>query len=176
MYPFVRLIKELVKVRNAPPLDFHDTHVTHHRVWPFDIDQFMELNNGRTLTMFDLGRFSMGVRVGLLKALRQERWALAVAGAVIRYRRRLKPFERYEIRTRGLGWDDRFFYIEQQMWKMNGQCANQIVLRTAVTDKNGIVPPDVVRKAIGADTENGDLPDWVKQWLKAEDERPWPPT
>lgn len=175
MYPFLRLLKEFVKFRNATPLDFNDTHISHHRVWPWDIDQFMELNNGRTLMLYDLGRFTMGMRAGLMKSLRRNGWGLAVAGVCVRYRRRLRPFERFEMRTKGLGWDDRFFYIDQQIWKANGECANHAVFRTAVTDRNGMISPEVVRLDVGSEAANQELPDWVKQWLAAEDNRPWPP-
>jgi hypothetical protein len=49
MYPFIRMIKELIVHRNAPPLSFGDIHVSHHMCWPWDLDPWMELNNGRTL-------------------------------------------------------------------------------------------------------------------------------
>lgn len=126
MYPFLRLIKEFVKFRNATPLEFNDTHISHHRVWPWDIDQFLELNNGRTLMLYDLGRFTMGMRAGLMKSLRRNGWGLAVAGVCVRYRRRLRPFERFEMRTKGLGWDDRFFLHRsadlERKWRMRQPC------------------------------------------------------
>jgi hypothetical protein len=61
------------------------------------------------------------------------------------------------------------------MWKANGDCANHALLRTVVTDKNGIVPPERVIKAWGQDIPTPDLPDWVQAWCAAEDQRPWPP-
>ena len=69
MYPFVRMFKALWDVRNAPPMEFHDTHVSHHRCWPQDIDLWMEMNNGRTLTLLDLGRIPLAKRSGLISAL-----------------------------------------------------------------------------------------------------------
>ena len=56
MYPFLRLAYQLFVTRNAPPIAPTDTHVSHHRCWPWDLDMFLELNNGRTLTIYDLGR------------------------------------------------------------------------------------------------------------------------
>lgn len=175
MYPYLRMMKEIIKNRKAPPLAFDEVHVSLHRVWLSDIDQFIELNNGRTLMLYDLGRVPMGLRVGLSGAMRSNRWGMAVAGACVRYRRRLRPFEKFEMRTRGLGWDERFFYIDQQIWKQDGECANHAVFRTAVTDRNGIVPTAKVIAAIDSNAENKALPDWVQDWLEAEDNRPWPP-
>jgi acyl-CoA thioesterase FadM len=47
----------------------------------------MELNNGRTLTMMDLGRVVMFQRMGLTEVMRRKGWAGTIAGASIRYRR-----------------------------------------------------------------------------------------
>ncbi|GGG72099.1 thioeseterase [Salipiger pallidus] len=175
MYPFIRMAKEIWKYRNAPALGLHDVHVSRHTCWPWDIDLWMELNNGRTLTLFDLGRVPLGRRAGLIGTLRHRRWGLTVAGSVVRYRRRIRPFETIEMRSRMLGWDRRFLYIEQTMWKRGGECANQLVLRAAVTGPGGIVPPRDVLEAMGHDITPPDLPDWVSTWITAEDARPWPP-
>jgi hypothetical protein len=80
------------------------------------------------------------------------------------------------MRSRLLCWDERFLYIEQSMWKRNGECANHAVYRSAVTDQNGIVPTHRVIAAMGmTDEASPKMPDWVADWLRAEDARPWPP-
>ena len=52
--------------RRLPPLPVLGTHVSHHRCWPWDLDPWVELNNGRTLTLYDLGRIPMAQRTGLI--------------------------------------------------------------------------------------------------------------
>ena len=52
MYPFLRLIKEVFKFRKAPQLGFGDVHISHHMCMPWDLDPWVELNNGRTLTLY----------------------------------------------------------------------------------------------------------------------------
>ncbi|MGR3501967.1 acyl-CoA thioesterase [Pseudaestuariivita sp.] len=175
MYPIVRLTKELIKYRNAPPLKPDGVHVSHHICWPWDIDLWMELNNGRTLTLYDLGRIPLGHRAGLLTALKRNRWGLTVAGVSVRYRRRIRPMERFEIRSRLAGWDTRFFYIDQSIWKRSGECANQALYRTAVTGASGIVPPPEVAVEMGYDGTPPRLPEWVQAWIDADANRPWPP-
>ncbi|MFY0682184.1 MAG: acyl-CoA thioesterase [Thalassovita sp.] len=175
MYPYLRLVKEFIKFRNAPALPYDGTHVSQHMCLPWDIDPFMELNNGRTLTLLDLGRLTMAKRAGMVAALRRERWGMTMAGVYVRYRRRIKMFERFEIRSRAIGTDDKFIYLEQTMWKRNGECANHAVYRSAVTDKNGIVPPAKVIATFAPEAASLDLPEWVQQWIEAEKARPWPP-
>lgn len=175
MYPIIRLAKELFKFRNAPALALSDQHVSHHICWPWDIDLWVELNNGRTLTLYDLGRIPMGKRAGLLDALKRNGWGLTVAGVSVRYRRRIRPFERFEIRSRLAGWDNRFFYIDQSIWKTSGECANQALYRSAVTGPDGIVSPDKVVRAMGFEPDAAALPEWIQNWITAEATRPWPP-
>lgn len=133
MYPFIRMAKEIRKFRNADPLGLDGVHVSHHSCWPWDIDLWKELNNGRTLTLYDLGRIPMVQRAGLLGTLKREGWGLTIAGTCVRYRRRIRVFETIEMRSRMVGWDARFLYLEQSMWRKDGECANHAVYRSAVT-------------------------------------------
>lgn len=173
MYPIFRVATEAIRHRKAPKLGLFDTHVTSLTCWPWDIDVFLEMNNGRTLTLFDLGRFGLFQRMGSMKMMRENGWGSAIAGATIRYRRRVRAFQRVEIRTRMLGWDHRFVYIEQSMWR-KGECTSHALLRAAITDRKGMVPTERVAEAMGA-SESPALPDWVQNWIEADSSRPWPP-
>ena len=174
MYPYLRMFKELWKFRNAPDLSILGTHVSHHRCWPQDIDPWRELNNGRTLTLYDLGRIPLGQRTGLHKVLKRNAWGMTVAGASTRYRRRVRLFDRVEMRSRCIGWDMRFIYMEQTMWK-DGDCTSHMMIRSAITSKSGIVAPQNALKSLGHTTTSPALPDWVQNWIDADASRPWPP-
>ena len=175
MYPFVRMFKEVALTRGAEPLSLYGTHVSRHVCWPWDLDFWMELNNGRTLTLFDLGRIPFARRLGLIGALQREGWGLTVAGVSVRYRRRITMFQRFEMRTRLAGWDERFFYIDQSLWNRAGECTTQALYRTAVFEKRGIVAPGKVIASMGLQAEPPLLPHWIRDWIAAESERPWPP-
>lgn len=175
MYPIFRFIKHMAAARRMPPLTPFEPHISHHRCWPWDIDPWMEMNNGRTLTLYDLGRIALSLRTGLAHTARTQRWGLAVAGVSVRYRRRIKAFERFDMVSRLVGWDERFFYMEQSMWK-GSECANNMLLRSAVTrGASGIVPVAEVAAAMALSPESPPLPEWVRAWIAADAQRPWPP-
>lgn len=175
MYPILRMAKEVVKFKNAPALSLHDEHVSSHICWPVDIDIFGELNNCRTLTLYDLGRLVMGQRMGWLKLMKKNKWGMTMAGASVRYRRRVKVFQKFTIHSKPAGRDEKFIYIHQSMWR-GDQATSSILYRTAVTDKNGIVPTQMVADAMGCPDWNPKMPEWITNWITAEDTRTWLPT
>lgn len=174
MYPYLRFAALVAKERRKPPMGIYDTYVMSMRCLPVDIDMFLEMNNGRILTLFDMGRFALAVRIGLADVLRKQRWGLVVAGSTVRYRLRITTFQKVEMRTRFLGWDDKFFYLEQAMWR-GDTCCNHALLRTGVTAGGRLAPVDDVAKALGVEGDSPALPDWVQAWAAADGTRTWPP-
>jgi acyl-CoA thioesterase FadM len=174
MYPFVRMWHQIWKVRNAPRMGLFDTHVSTHRIWPQDLDPWRELNNGRTLTLFDLGRIPMSVRLGFDKVAKANGWGLTVAGNTTRYRKRVTLFQLLTLKSRVLGWDKRFIYMEQSFWRED-DCTSTMLVRSGFTSKAGLVNPHLVAEALGASAESPPLPEWVQAWIAADAARPWPP-
>lgn len=175
MYPFIRMAWQMFKHRKDPALPFDGTHISQHYCLPWDLDMWVELNNGRTLTLYDLGRIPLAMRVGLVRTLKREGWGLTMAGATVRYRRRVKMFQKVEMHSRAIGHDARFIYLEQSMWR-NGEAVSAVVYRSAVTDRNGIVPIERVLAAMGAEDWQPELPSWLQAWIAADAQRPWPPS
>lgn len=174
MYPFIRVLKEYGFSRRLPDLHPLGTHVSYHRCWPQDIDQYLEMNNGRILSILDIGRIGLAQRVGLLRALTRNRWGLTMAGVSVRYRRRIRPFAKFRIVSKCVGWDEKFMYLDQSIW-INDTCAVQALYRSAVTDKNGLIEPARLMTAMNLDEAAPTLPDWVQNWIFSDATRPWPP-
>ena len=174
MYPFVRLIDVMVRGRWRAPLTPWEPSVLRMTAWPWDCDMFGEVNNGRQLTLFDLGRFDLGLRTGLMKVLKRERWGLVVAGSTIRYRSRIKPFQRYFQHTHLVARDDRWFYFVQSNERKGVACSSALI-RTGVTSQGKVIATQEVVDALGYPDWHGELKDWVKSWAEADAKRPWPP-
>lgn len=174
MYPYLRFASTVLKERRKAPMGIYDTHAMEMRCLPVDIDGFLEMNNGRILTLMDLGRFALSIRIGLFDVLKQQRWGLVVAGSTVRYRSRITTFQKFEMRTRFLGWDQRFFYLEQAMWR-GDTCCNHALVRMGVTAKGRLAPVNDVAKALGVEGDSPAMPDWVQAWAAADGTRMWPP-
>ncbi len=174
MYPYVRLGYTLLKERRSTPIGMFDVHWSEHRAWPWDTDMFGELNNGRILTLFELGRWGVTQRTGFMGLIFKHKLAFAVAGASVHYRRRIPIFAKYQMRTHFLGFDDKFMYVDQSMWMGDVAC-NQLLLRAAFTKNRKLFAPSDALDLYGQQVASPKLPDWVQNWSDADATRPWPP-
>jgi acyl-CoA thioesterase FadM len=85
------------------------------RVWPHDLDTSLHMNNGRYWTLMDLGRADLMIRSGLWRAVVKHRWLPVVSAANIRFRRELRLFRPFVLKTRIVAWADTWVVIEHQV-------------------------------------------------------------
>lgn len=163
------------RFRRADPIGLTDIHECDIICMPWDLDPWMELNNGRTLTLYDIGRIPMVLRNGMLPVLREKGWGFTVAGSTVRYRKRVTVFQRLRMTSRIICWDDRFIYMEQAMWNAAGDCTSHLMLRTAIVSQGRMVPMAEAVEAAGYTDAAPPMPDWVAAWVEADAKRPWPP-
>ena len=84
------------------------------RVWPLDLDTNLHLNNGRYLTIADLGRADLLTQTGLWKAVLKEGLLPMLSGSAIRYRRELRPFQAFTLESRIVCWRATTFVMEHR--------------------------------------------------------------
>ncbi len=173
MYPYFKLLTTLWKARRQPSLNIDDTSVIECRAGLSDIDVFGELNNGRQLVYFELGRWDYSQRVGFIPLMRKNRWGLVVGGASVRYRRRIPFLHRFTVSTRMLCHDQRWFYFLQEIHRAGEICTSSL-MKAGVTSKGGLLPAEQVVNAMGNPNWGGEIPQWVQAWIEAEGQRPWP--
>ena len=136
-------------------------------VWVNDLDVNLHMNNGRYLTIMDLGRFDFILRAGVWKAMRRGGWMALIGAATIRYKRSLAPFQRYRLETRVLGWDDKWFYIEQRFVRGDELCAIGVV-RGLFRGREGNVPTGDVLRAAGHAVASPPLGPVTAAWAELE--------
>ncbi len=146
-----------------------DESVVKFRVFPNDLDTNLHMNNGRYLTLMDLGRLDLLFRLGVVKEVRRRRWNPVVASLAIRYRRSLEPWQTYELRTRLLGWDERWFFMEQSFTR-GGEVMARAIVKALFVGPEGRVPPQALVDATGYEVEPPEIPKAIRRWEEAEDD------
>jgi acyl-CoA thioesterase FadM len=137
-------------------------------VWPTDVDVLIHMNNGRYLTLMDLGRVDSSLRNGIWKALRSRSWYTVVASEAIRFKESLPLFERFELRTRTLGWDEKSFYVRQQFLVRGRVVAVGIVRVRFLTRSGGTLSAAEVAAAVMPGVVSPELPGYISVWRAAE--------
>ena len=130
------------------------------RVMPNDLDVNLHMNNGRYLTLMDLGRLDLIVSADMAKEILRRGWKPMLGGAYITYRRELGPFQEFRLETRILGWDERWFYMSQQFFRGDVMHADAVVKALFVGPK-GKVPCEEVMGITGHDGPSPILDDKV---------------
>jgi acyl-CoA thioesterase FadM len=106
------LLASPFRARLEPP--FGVSRLT-SRVWPNDLDVNMHMNNGRYLTIMDLGRFDLILRMGLWKAARRHGWMPVLSAANVIFRLELRPFRLFVLETRILWWSGTHMLMEHRV-------------------------------------------------------------
>ena len=132
-----------------------------------DLDVYWHLNNGRYLNFMDLGRFDLILRSDLKKIAFQNQWNPIVASSFMRYRRPLHLFENFELQTRIVGWNQKWFFLAQRFLR-GGQVHARGFIKGLFVGPEGSVPCEDVISALGHKEPSPPLPRALNLWLEAE--------
>ncbi|XP_054841093.1 protein THEM6 isoform X2 [Eublepharis macularius] len=129
-----------------------------------DLDWLLHMNNARYLREADVARCVHMMRCGLFRAVRALGGHTVLAASCCRYRRSLRFLERFVVRTRLLGWDERAFFLEQRFVSVrDGFVCAVVLVRQHVV---GASPDKAVSYLCQRKVESPELPEEVKHWLK----------
>lgn len=167
---FGRILWLLLSFRFRSKTRFFEESEIGFRVWPSDLDTNMHMNNGVYLSIMDLARTDLVLRSGLMKVVKKNGWYPVVASQTIRYRRSLDPFRKFSVRTQLIGWDERFFFIQQKFMLGKEVAALALVKGRFLKTTGGGVYPGEIAQAMGESATSPAMADWVGQWTTAEDQ------
>lgn len=167
---YIRLFWAMVTARFRARVSVLEELVTNHLVWPNDIDLLGHVNNGRYFTVTDNVRIGWLIKAGIWKVMKQ--WGLypVMGGETAQFRKPLLPFRRFQIRSRTLGWDRRFFYVEHIFVSKEGVHAILLVKVIIVGEKKErVTPAEVIGFAHDAPVEEINVNEIIKNWNSSTD-------
>ncbi|MFA5593095.1 MAG: thioesterase family protein [Micavibrio sp.] len=144
-------------------------------VLPSDLDLNGHMNNGRYLTIMDLGRMDYVLRVGMAGYIIRNGYIPVLSSASIRYRLPLLPFRKFRLTTRILCWNDKWFYMEHRFiirgGKKDGAVAAIALVKGSFFDKKtrATVPSASILNAIDYTGESPAFPTSIVKWAESEE-------
>lgn len=162
---WIRLVYALISWRWRSRLTWQDLGRRSFRVWPTDLDVFNHMNNGIFLSLLDLSRLDLSYRSGIWQTWKKLGWYPVVVAQTITYRKSLTPWQKFDIESKVIGWDDQAFYFEQR-FVADAEIYTVAIVRIRFLKKaRGIlVPGEVIEGSGGWQGAKPILPEWVKTW------------
>lgn len=168
MYVLFRLIRALLWARRAPRQDPRGEFRIKLKIYPNDLDTNLHVNNGRYLTLFDIGRFDLVMRSGLWPVMRKHKWYPVLSGAAVRFKASLNAFETVDLVTRLVYWDEKWIYIEHRLEK-GGRVAAKGMVKGIFRGPEGNVPVARLLEGMGLSGEAPPEPESVRRWVAFEE-------
>lgn len=165
---YLRLLWTLLRVRFLKQMGREEVLERQFRVLPNDLDINGHMNNGRYLTLIDLMIVEYFARIGFLKVLMKNGWRPMSGGAVITYRKDLKPFQKYTLRYFHAASDEYWNFMRFEFLKMDGTLSAAGYVKGAAVSKKGLVQTETCFRKLGVEMPNDPLPKAVEHWLASE--------
>jgi len=149
------------------PLGVLDESILSLTVLPNDID-ITKISDDRYLALMDMGRMDLAFRCGLLKLMVKNKWAPLATFVTIRFRYPLRAFQRYQLKTSIVWWDDATFYWKQT-FERKGRVVATGYLCATLLGPNGPVPSKEIIDAIGYPVTKPSQPEIVAKLRELND-------
>jgi acyl-CoA thioesterase FadM len=139
------------------------------RVYPSDLDAFMHMNNSKYMAIMDVARIELMVRSRLFDKFNAQRWYPVILAETVSFHRSLRLFQKFEIVTHIMYWDEKDFYMTQDFIRDGRMIANSVVKCRFLSRDGGSVPTADLKRVAQMTAEPGELPLWMRQWSDAHE-------
>lgn len=161
------MIRARLRVRagkRLAPLDVSRIRLT---TLPTDLDILRHMNNGRYLSLMDLGRWDLLVRTGVAGAMKKHGWYAVVSSETITFRKSLHPWQRFDVESRMIGHDDKAVYMEHRC-VVDGEIYARAIIRARMMKRSGgTLSHQEFFGAVGRPDGIPEVDAWVHEWAAA---------
>ncbi len=161
------ILRARLRVRRGAPLPPTEVATIRLTTLPTDIDMLRHMNNGRYLSLFDLGRWDLLIRTGLFDAMRRRGWYAVVSSETVTFRKSLELWQRFDVETRFVGHDDKALFMEHRA-VVDGEVYARVIVRARMLRRTGgTVSHEELFAAVGRPEGVPGVDDWIHDWAAA---------
>lgn len=153
MYPWFRIINIIRKTRRQDDFKPGQESRLSMRCLPGDIDTNLHINNGRYLTLADVGRFQQFRQSGIWGIAMKNGWAPMLGGVQVAFTREIRLWQRFELRSSIETWEDTQVLGRHRFILPDGRIAAVLMTTGGIYDKKAgrFVLVDEAFAALGRD-------------------------
>jgi len=167
---YLRIFWTFVSSRFKSKISILEEFTSTHFVLLNDIDLLGHMNNGRYFTITDYVRIGCLIRAGIWREIRKRGIYPLMAGETGQFRKPLAPFQKYQIKTRSIGWDERFLYVEHKFVSRKGVHAVLLVkVFFVASDKNKTTPAEIIRSVQSETIPQIKTNEVISKWNSSSD-------
>jgi YbgC/YbaW family acyl-CoA thioester hydrolase len=135
------------------------------RVGLTDIDLFRHLNHARYLNYMEVARWGLMARSGFLRLSIRRGWIAPLRAVQVEYYRPLTLGRRFEIRTRFVRFEERWFHIVHRVFSADKEMARALIRGTVRKGRENVAPDEYLAP-LGFHPADARIPDDVAEWVE----------
>jgi len=108
-------------------------------------------------------RWDHSIQTDTFNLLLKNKLNFIVAGVEVGYIREIRLFKKFDVETTYLGWDEKYFYLEQKC-VADGKLCNYSLVKAVFTQKGKVVSPSEVMDIIPVEQRPQQLPEHMQIW------------
>lgn len=135
------------------------------RVGFSDIDFNMHINNAKYMRYMERARWDQPVQTNVWDLMVKHKMNFIVAGIEVGYIRELRLFKKFKIETCYLGWDEKYFYLEQR-FVVDGKIHAYGLVKAVYMKKGKLAAPADIAELLKINPVSEPLPQHMALWQK----------
>jgi acyl-CoA thioesterase FadM len=163
---FLRILMAWIKGLYRPKIGILDECVSNFSVWFTDQDAFRHMTNSRYLSLTDVSIVDYMLRTAAWPKLRRKGWMPHIVYEDMIFHKPLRWGQRFNIRTRFLGWDEKCVVAQHIFERQDGRiCAEGFTVASFVSMKGERIAVAAVLGHLGEPPTSPELPEKARQAL-----------
>ena len=166
MSRWLRILVTLIRARFRGTVHPQQETSLGFRVWPTDVDLTV-MNHAAMLAIMEMGRLDLMCRTGFLRHARKNRWHVPMASISVRFVKSLKRFQKFEVKTKILYWDEKWVYIRHGIVREDKIVAIALAKATVKKGREPVAFDRIIRE-FGWEVKPSPRPEMIDWLEKAE--------
>ena len=166
MARWLRTLITFIKVQFLKDINPDEETSLNFRVWITDVDLSI-MNNAAMLAITEMGRIDLMIRTGFLKHARENRLYVPLASISALFKRPLKRFQKFQLKTQLIYWNEKWIYISHHVLREEKTIA---VALAKCTVKKGteVIPFESIIHELNWQMKSKNRPEMIDRFERGE--------